>query len=62
MKHTHHAARKRSFRRWVSQLLTDWIKHQDRDYLKEIFEKLLEIEDSIQIIAREISRQAKRRE
>ena len=60
MKNTHHTVRNRCFRRWACQLLAGWIKRQDRDYLKEILEKLQEMEESIEIIAREISRQAKR--
>ena len=60
MKHTHNTAPKRLFRRWASLLLTGCSKHQDHDYLREIFEQLQEIEDSIEIIAREISRQTKR--
>ncbi len=40
-------------------MFSGWAKCQYRDYLEEIFEKLQDIEDSIDIIAREIARQAK---
>lgn len=54
------AAQNRSFRRWVRQVFTGFIKRQDRNYLEEIFEKLQDLKESIDIMAREIARQAKR--
>ena len=62
MKNIYNTAQKQSFRRWVSQLFTGWAKRQHRNYLEEIFEMLQDIKDSIDIIAREIARQAKQGE
>ena len=59
MKKTDNAAQSGSFRRWVKQMFASFIKRQHRNYLTEIFEKLQDIEDSIEIIAREIARQIK---
>jgi hypothetical protein len=50
---------KRSFRRWVRRLFSGWTKLQNGE-IEKIFEKLRDIEDSIEIIAREIVRQARR--
>lgn len=43
----------------AKQLFSSFIKRQSCNCLEEIFEKLQEIEDSIEIIAREIARQIK---
>jgi hypothetical protein len=51
------------FRRLVRHLFLSWIKRQNSNYLDEIEKivgKLGDIEESIEIIAREIARQAKR--
>lgn len=61
MTKTNNTAQNRSFRRWVRQVFDSFTKHQNRDYLEAIFEKLQDMEDTIEIIAREIARQAKRR-
>ena len=50
---------RRSFRRWVRQLFSNLMKRQNRNYLEDILEKLKDIEDSIDIIMREIARQIK---
>lgn len=53
----------RSFRRSVRQLLASLLKRQDCCCLAEaqtIIELLREIESSIEIMARELARQAKR--
>jgi predicted DNA-binding protein len=59
MKKIYNAAQNRSFRRWVRQLFSSWMNRQKRNYLEEILEKLQDMEDSIEIIAREIARQIK---
>jgi uncharacterized protein YaaN involved in tellurite resistance len=59
MKKIYNTAQNGSFRRWVKQMFASLLKRQDHDYLKEIFEKLQDIEDSIEIIARQIARQIK---
>jgi hypothetical protein len=54
---------KRSFRRWVKQFFTSWISRQDHNHggeIKQVFDELQEIKNSIEIIAREIVRRAKR--
>jgi len=53
-------AENRSFRRWVKQVFASFIKRQNCDYLEAIFEKLQHMDESIDIIAREVARQAKR--
>lgn len=65
MKKTYAVAQHRSFRRWVRQLFASLIKRQNFDCQAEItkiMEMLREIEESIDIIAREIARQRKSRE
>ena len=55
----------RSFRRFVRKVFSSFIKHQGFGYQKEfqsVMEKLQDIDDSIEIIAREMARQAKRGE
>lgn len=55
----------RSFRRWVKRLFASRIKSQQVDCLgklQNILRKLQDLEDLIDIVAREIQRQAKRRE
>ena len=47
----------RSFRRLVRQWFCCLLKCQNADYQEQIMEKLQDIEDSIEIIAREIARQ-----
>ena len=50
------------FRRFVRRLFSSLIKHQNGDYQREfekVMEKLKDIEDSIEIIARQIARQIK---
>jgi RNase P protein component len=57
---TNAAQRNRSFRRLVRQWFSSLLKRQNGDYLKKfekVMEKLQDIEDSIEIIAREIARQ-----
>jgi hypothetical protein len=51
------------FRRWAKKLFSSWSKCQCLDYSSEfqkVLEKLQDIEDTIEIIAREIARQAMR--
>jgi hypothetical protein len=61
MKNTTNATqRNRSFRKLVRKWFSSLIKHQADDYQKnfeKVLEKLQDIEDSIEIIAREIHRQ-----
>ena len=61
MKNTTNATqRNRSFRRLVRQWFSSLLKRQNGDYQKEferVMEKLQDIEDMIEIIAREIHRQ-----
>jgi hypothetical protein len=63
MKKTHNKAKQhRFFRRFVRQLFSSLIKRQNCNCLEEIqkvIEMLREIEDSIEIIARQIARQIK---
>ena len=51
--------KKSSVRRSVKQLFSGLIKQQKGNYLEEIFEKLQDIEDTIEIIAREIAQKIK---
>ena len=54
------AQRNRSFRRLVRQWFSSLLKRQNGDYQKnfeKIIEKLQDIEDMVEIIAREIHRQ-----
>ena len=54
-----------SFRRFVRKMFASFIKHQGCGYQKDfqaVMEKLQDIDDSIEIIAREMARQAKRGE
>ena len=57
-------SKKRSFRRFVREMFDSLLKHQTRDYQadfqKVVLEKLQAMEDSIEIIAREMARQAER--
>jgi len=46
------------FRRWVNNLLVGLLKHQSHS--KKVLDKLQDIEESIQNMAREIARQVKR--
>jgi hypothetical protein len=62
MKNIYNTAQIHFIRRWVIQLFSSWINRQDCNYLKELFEKLQDIEDLMNIIAQEIARQAKRDE
>ena len=62
MQNRYNTAQSRSFRRWVRQCFFSRTDRRDCNYLKEILEKLQDIEDLIDIIAREIARQAKRGE
>lgn len=59
MKNEHNKAQKRSFRRWVRQVFASFIKRKDYKYLREILQKLRDLDESIDIIAREIARQGK---
>jgi hypothetical protein len=61
MKNINNTEEKCSFSSSVRKLLSGWFKHQNCNYLKEIFEKLQDIDDKIEIIAREVARQAKQR-
>jgi len=54
----------RSFRRFVKRVFASFIKHQSgtqNGFRKIVLEKLQGLEDSIEIIAREMARQARRR-
>jgi len=62
MEKIYNATPNRSFRKWIKQLFLSWNKRPNQNYLEEIFEKLQEIEDSIEILARQIARQVKRGE
>jgi len=62
MKTIYNKVGKHSVRRLLRQWFSGLIKRQNRNYLEEIFEKLQDIEDSIEIIARQIARQIKSRE
>jgi hypothetical protein len=66
MKNIHNAAQQnRSFRRLVGQWFSSLLKCPNGDYQREfgkVMEKLQDIEDLIEIIARQIARHAKRRE
>jgi hypothetical protein len=56
------AKQHRFFRRFVRQLFSSLLKRHHGDYLKKfekVMEKLQDIEDSIEIIARQIARQIK---
>lgn len=62
MKNIYNTAQKRSVRRFIKQLFGSFMKRQSfdcREELAKIIEMLREIEASIDIIAREIARQAK---
>ena len=57
---TNKAQRNHSFRRLVRQWFSSLLKHQNGDYqenFERVMEKLQDIEDTIEIIAREIARQ-----
>jgi hypothetical protein len=63
MKKIYNTAQKRFLRGWVKQLFSSWIKRQNYNYEKDfetVIEKLQDIEESIEIIAREIYRQSKK--
>ncbi len=65
MKKNHVSKENRSFRRSVRKFFAGWMKRQNCSCLAEIqtmIEMLREIEGSIEIIAREIARKAKRGE
>ena len=49
----------RSFRRLVAKILASLLKHQN-GFQATVLDKLQDIGDSIEIIAREMARQAKR--
>jgi hypothetical protein len=63
MKNIHNAAQQnRSFRRLVGQWFPSLLKRPNGDYQREfekVMEKLQDIEDLIEIIARQIARQMK---
>lgn len=62
MKNTYNTAHRRALRRWVRQLLVSWIKRQNcecQEEMQKVIEKLESLEESIEIIAREIARWAK---
>jgi hypothetical protein len=59
MEKIYNAPQNRSFRRWVKQVFSSFIKRQNHNCLEQIFEKLQNIEASIEIIARQIARQIK---
>ncbi len=62
MRKIYSTAQRRSFRRWVRQLFCGWIKRRNGNCLagiEKVIEKLQDIEDSIEIIAREIARPIK---
>ena len=65
MKNIYNTAQKRSFRKWVRQLFSSWIKYHNcncQQELEKVIAKLQEIEDSIEIMARQMARQIKSRE
>ena len=62
MTKTNNATQNRFFRRWVKQLFSGLFNRKDRKYMEEIFDKLQDIEDSIEIIARQIARKGNRGE
>jgi hypothetical protein len=66
MENTHNKTKQnRSFRRLVRQFFTSWTKRQNcncLDEIQKVIEMLREIEDSIEIIARQIARQARQGE
>jgi hypothetical protein len=63
MKNKHNKTKQnRSFRRFIGQLFSSLIKRQNcncLDEIQKVIEMLREIEDSIEIIARQIARQIK---
>jgi len=60
MKKINNTAQKRSFRRLVRQSFSSLLKRQNCNCQEQMFEKLQNIQDLIEIIAREIARQVKR--
>jgi len=52
------SSEERSLRRWITQLFTSLIKRQNSE-IEEVLDKLQGIEESIEIIAREIARRIK---
>lgn len=56
----------RSFRRFVKKMFASFIKHPGKipkvKFQETVLEKLQDIQDSIEIMAREMARQAKRNE
>ncbi len=65
MKNTYNAAQKRSVRRFIRKLFSSWVKRQNsncQEEIAKIVDLLRDIEESIDIIVREIARQAKRGE
>jgi hypothetical protein len=63
MKNTHNKTKQnRSLRRFIGQLFSSFFKRQNcncLDEIQKVIEMLREIEDSIEIIARQIARWAK---
>lgn len=62
MTKTYSTAQKRLFRRWVKQMFSSFIKRQDfncQEKIVKVIAMLHEIEESIDMIAREIARRAK---
>jgi hypothetical protein len=57
MKKIYNTGQRRLFRRWVRQLFSSWMKRQN--CLEKILERLQDIEDQVEIIAREIAKQIK---
>jgi DNA-binding transcriptional ArsR family regulator len=49
--------KKHSFRRWVKQIFTSLLNRQNDD-MEEILERLQDIKESVEIIAREMARQS----
>jgi hypothetical protein len=60
MKKTNNTGQKHSFSRWVRESFSSLAKHQNCNCQEKMFEKLQDIQDLIEIIAREIARQAQR--
>lgn len=54
----------RSFRRFVKNLFSSWVKRQSYDSSEEFLEirnKIQELAESIEILAKEVARQGRRR-
>lgn len=62
MKQIYNTAQKRTFRKWIKDLFLSWIRLQSCNHeqdFERVFERLQEIEDLIEIIARQVARWTK---